>query len=185
MPNYIPLLVDGQAQAIALQVDADIASDNTNGFDAFTTNVVGTDNVDITDDDLLEAETDLNNVNAPMNDRFLVISPATRGSMMKIEAVRNSLYANTIGNIDGAKGAGVLGGVLSFQAIMSNNLEAGVAGKKNAAFQMEAIAYAEQLSVQTAKDLNIEDGVFNQWVTYQTCGFLHVKETFGVEVDSK
>lgn len=185
MENYMTLLLEGQGQAIGLQVDADIAGDGTNGFDGFTTNVVGTDNVDVTDDDLLEAETNLNNQNAPNTERYGVVSPATRASLLKIESIRNSLYANSIGNLDGAKGAGLLGPILSFEVYMSNNLEAGTSGKKNAFFQKEAIAYAEQLNLQTEQDTNIEDGVFRQFVTYQTCGFKMVKETSGNEVDGK
>ena len=185
MENYITLLLEGQGQAIALQVDSDIASDNTNGFDAFTTNVVGTDNVDVTDDELLEAETNINNVNAPATERYGVVSPATRASLLKVESIRNSLYAQSIGNLDGARGAGLIGNILSWQVHMSNNLKAGTSGKKNAFFHKEAIAFAEQLAVQTEQDTNIEDGVFRQYVTYQTCGFLHIKETFGNEVDGK
>jgi hypothetical protein len=185
MPNYMTLLLAGHGQAIALQIDADIGSDGTNGFDGFTTNVIGADNVDVTDDDILDAETNLNNVNAPTTERYGVISPATRGSILKSESIRNSLYANSIGNLDGAKGAGLLGSILTFQLYMSNNLEAGTSGKKNAFFHKEAIAFAEQLTVQVEQNTNIEDGVFRQFISYQTCGFKMIKETFGNEVDGK
>lgn len=185
MPQYMTLLLKGHGEAIALQVDSDIAADDTNGLDAFATYVVGTDGVDVTDDDLLTCDTNLNNVNAPVANRYLVVSPATRASMLKQEALRNQLYRDTIGNIQGSKGAGYLGKVLTFDVHMSNNLEAGTAGKKNAAFHKEAIAYAEQLNLKSEQALNIEDGVFDQRITYMTCGFLHIKETFGNELDGK
>jgi hypothetical protein len=184
MPNYISMLQKGQGEAIALQIDADIAADGSNGLDAFST-VVGTDNVDLTEDDILTADTNLNNQNASVEDRFLVVSPASKGSLQKVEAFRNSLYSGALGNIDGSKGAGFIGPLLSFQMYMSNNLEAGTSGKKNAAFQREAIAFAEQVSLKTAHDMNIEDGVFDQYITYQTCGFKIIKNAFGNELDGK
>ena len=73
----------------------------------------------------------------------------------------------------------------SLAAHMSNNLEAGTAGKKNGAFHMEAIAFIEQLKLQTASDLNIEDGVFNQHITYNTCGFKLMKSGVLLELDGK
>ena len=184
MPSYTPLLIGGQGQAIALQVDADIFADGSDGFDTFST-IVGTDNVDITDDDLIELETNLNNNNAPVNDRFLAISPASRGSLLKIEAIRNSLYAGTIGNIAGSMGPGFLGPVLTFQVHMTNNLEAGTSGTKNFGWQREAVAFAEQISVRTERDLNIEDGVFMQYISFQTCGFKVIKSNFANELAGK
>lgn len=184
MPSYVPLLVGGQGEAIAVQVDADIASDNSNGFDAFSS-VVGTDNVDITEDSLYTVETNLNNQNAFVNDRFFVLSPASVASIRKIESIRNSLYASTVGNLAGKRGAGYLGDILTFSAFMSNNLEAGTSGKKNAGFQREAIAFAEQVTMRTVRDLNIEDGVFYQFLTYNTVGILMIKNAFGNELDGK
>mgnify|MGYP001577880764 CR=1 FL=1 len=184
MPEYLALLTRGHGEAIALAIDSDIASDNTNGFDGYST-AVGTDNVDLTEDDLLTIQTNLNNANAPVSNRYLVISPATHTSLLKIEAVRNQLYQGTIGNLDGKKGAGFVGNILTFGVYMSNNLESGTAGKKNAAFQKEATAYAEQVGLKSAKELNMEDGMFDQYITYMTCGFKEIKDSFGVEVDAK
>jgi hypothetical protein len=184
MPQYIPLLVGGQGEAIQIQVDADVASDNSNGFDAFST-WNGTDNVDITEDNLNTIEVNLNNQNSSVMDRFAVLSPASIGSVRKIEAIRNSLYASTVGNLSGNRGAGFIGNALTFSFFMSNNLEAGTAGKKNAVFQREAIAFAEQIGLRTVRDLNIEDGVFFQFLTYNTVGFLIIKNSFGNELDGK
>ena len=184
MPSYMNLLMKGHGEAIALQIDADLASDNSNGLDAAST-TVGTDNIDVTEDDLTTVETNLNNQNAPVQDRYLVISPATRKSLLSIESIRNQLYRDTIGNIQGNRGAGYLGQVLTFGVYMSNNLEAGTAGKKNAGFQKEFCAFAEQVSLQTLNDINIEAGVFSQFVTFQTCGFKIVKNAFCNELDGK
>lgn len=184
MGGYLTMLIAGQGSALALQVDADLGSDNTNGIDAFST-VVGTDNVDITEDDLLTITTNLNNQNAPITQRYGVVSPASWASIMGIESVRNSLYAQTVGNLAGDRGAGFVGKVLAFEMYMSNNLESGTSGKKNGFFHTEAIAFAEQVSVRTEVSKNLEDGGFQQYLTYQTCGFLEIKDSFGNEVAGK
>ena len=183
MPGYWSKIIDGEGEAIQLQIDADLASDNTNGIDAATT-VIGTDNVDLTEDDFISAETTLHNQNAPLDGRYAVLSPASYASARKIEAFRNTLYGNQ-GALAGNRGAGYAGMAGSLAVYMSNNLEAGTAGKKNGIFHQEAIAFIEQLRLQTASDLNIEDGLFNQHVTYNTCGFKIMKTGVLLEADGK
>lgn len=185
MAKYETLIVDSAGPSIAEQVDYELASDATNGLDAFTTYVVGADNVDVTDDIILEAETNLNKVNAPLEGRFFAMSPSTRGSLMQIEVIRNQLYGKSVGNIEGSKGAGYLGKIYTLDCYMSNNLEAGTSGHKNAIWHQFAIAFAEQQSVKIEKGLNIADGLFNEYAAYNVYGFIQVKETFGTEVDGK
>ena len=183
MPSYVSLLTDGIGEACAIKIDSELAGDNSNGLDAFT--ATGTDNVDITEDTLFTAETNLGDNNAPLQDRFLVVSPASRASLLKIEAFRNSLYQSTIGSIGGDKGRGYLGRVYTYDVYESNNLEDGTSGKKNAMFQREAIAYAEQQSVTMVQDLNIEDGLFHQYAGYVVYGHKMVKSAFGREIAGK
>lgn len=183
MSTYVPLLTDGIGQAISLGVDSDLASDNTNGLDSFT--AIGTDNVDVTDDIVLDGETVLNNANVPLDGRVFIYSPATRGSLMKIDHYRNSLFASSGGNLDGSKGPGYQGRLYTLDCYMSNNLEAGTSGKKNWIGHREAIAYASQKEVRILKDMNVEDGLFDQYVGYLVCGFLVIKSGFGREVDGK
>jgi hypothetical protein len=184
MSIYVPMLIDGIGEAVALKVDSELASDNSNGIDGFS-QTQGTDNVDVTEDDLIAAETQLDEANAPLNDRFLVISPATRGSLMKLDVFKNSLYAASVGNVDGSKGRGYLSSVYTYDIYVSNNLEAGTSGKKNGLFQREAIAYAAQKGLTVVKDLNIEEGLINQYAGYMVYGFKEVKDTFGVEIAGK
>ena len=183
MPSYWQMLIDGAGQAIQIQIDADLGADNTNGIDN-AGSTVGTDNVDLTEDDILSAQTTLDNNNAPTGGRYGVFSPASMASLRKVEAYRNSLYASQ-GALAGDRGAGYQGKIGTLEVYMSNNLEAGTAGKKNGIFHREFIAFIEQIGLTTASDLNIEDGVFNQWVTYNTCGFKIIKSSFGVEADGK
>lgn len=183
MTNYDTLLTEGIGQALALKVDSRIASDDTDGFDAFT--AIGADNIDVTDDVILEGETQLNNVNASLEGRYFVMSPSTRASLMQIDVIRNQWYANTVGNLPGDRGAGYLGKLYTLDCYMSNNLEAGTSGKKNFIGQTECIAFAAQQQVKIVRDLNIEDGLLDQVVGYLVYGFKQVKSTFGREVDGK
>jgi hypothetical protein len=183
MPKYVDLLTNGIGQAVALQADSDVASDNSNGLDAFT--AIGTDNVDITEDTLFTAETNLDDNNAPAENRHLVVSPASKASLMKIEAFRNSLYGGAVGNLPGDRPYGLIGSVYSYDVWVSNNLESGTSGKKNALFQMEAIAGAMQKNITMVADVNIEDGIFNQVAGYAVYGIKLVKTAFGREVDGK
>lgn len=178
---YEPLLISGIGQAIMLTVDSEIAGTGIDGF----SQVVGSDNVDVTDDDILTSEYYLNNANAPVEDRFAVVSPATRNSLMKVDVYRNNLYAGSSGNLQGDKGAGFIGSVYTLDFYMSNNLEGGTAGKKNGVFQREAIAYAEQTGINVVNDLNIQDGLFMQTAGYLVYGFIEVKGNHGVELDGK
>jgi hypothetical protein len=183
-PSYVTLLVDGIGKAVALKYDNDAAADNTNGIDAFST-TQGTDNVDVTFDDVLQCQVNLDNVNAPLEDRWLVVSPATMGSLYGIEVFRNQLYGASMGQLDAGKGPGYMGHVLTFDVYQSNNLEDGSAGKKNGAFQREAIATVGQKSLTLVEDVNIEDGPFNQYFGYIVYGLKEVKDNHGTELDGK
>lgn len=186
MPNYWPMLAEGHATAIQVQVDTDVAADNTNGLDAFTT-VVGTDNVDLTEDDLLTISTNLLNQNADQGVGKTVgmVSPASKQSLLKAEAFRNSQYQGSLGNLEADKGQGYWGHILNFDMYVSSLLEAGTAGKKNAFWQQEAIAFAAQIGLQADHTFNQEDGFFEQYATWYTCGFKIIKNAFGNEADGK
>jgi hypothetical protein len=183
MPNYVTLLTEGIGKALALYTDNQISADGTNGFDAFT--AIGSDNVDVTDDVLLQGIQVLDDANADYSERYFVVSPATYISLLKIERYSNSLYGGSIGTLDGSKGTGYVGSVYNVDVYKSNNLEAGTSGKKNALFQKEAIAFAEQQSVKIVNDLNIEDGLMEQYVGYNVFGHVMVKSGFGSEVAGK
>lgn len=192
MAMYDTLLTDGIGQACAIQVDSELAADTTNGFDGYST-VVGTDNIDITDDNILTCETNLNNANAPLEWRYLVVSPASYGSMMKIDVLRNQMYRDSVGNLAGDKGAGYRGKVYTFDVYMSNNLEAGAAGKKNAAFQREATALIMQQNLKIVEEISLSGssgtagayGFAKIVAGYVVYGFLEMKDDHGNELDGK
>ena len=118
----------------------------------------------------------------------MVVSPATRGSMMKIDVIRNQLYSSTVGNIMGDKGPGYLGKVYTLEVYMSNNLEAGVAGKKNAVFQREASALILQKDVAMVEQTSLDDnsGGLNKLVAgYNVFGQREIVDLLGNELDGK
>lgn len=182
MPPYIDMLTSDIGKAIAIQIDTELAADNTNGLDALT--ALGTDNVDVEEDTLFDAEVVLDNANAPMEDRYFVYSPATRVSLQKIEAFRSNLYSG-IGNLMAGAAPGKQGHVYSYDLVQSTNLESGTSGKKNALFQKECIALVVQKDVTMVEDMNIEDGLFRQVAGFAVYGFKLVKSGYGREVDGK
>lgn len=183
MPMYNTLLAEGSGQAIAQQIDYDIASDNSNGFDAFT--AIGTDNVDVTEATILQGETNLNDNLAPDSGRYFAMSPATRASLLQIDVLRNQLYATSVGNLAGNRGKGFIGKIYTLDCWMSADLESGTSGKKNFIGQMEAIAIAVQQNVKMVGGLNIADGLLNEVAAYAVYGIKQVKSAFGREVDGK
>ncbi len=181
MAQYIPALTNDIGGAIAQQVDGEVASDNSNGFDAFA--AVGADNEAITENIVLDVEEILNNINAPMEGRYMVVSPATRSDLFRIEVWRNSQYS--LADINVRAGQGVIGRINGLDVIMSNKLEAGANGKKNFIGQTEAIAFASQTGISMAKDLEISEGLFNVVAGWKVYGFKLVKSGFGREVDAR
>lgn len=181
--DYLGKLVRDIPMGIAAQIDTELAADNTNGFDALT--AIGVDNVDVSEDDVITGETVLNDSRCPAENRYFVVSPATRASLMKIEAFRSSLFAASIGNLKGSVTNGYVGDVLSLHVHMSTLLEAGTSGKKNAMFHRECIAFAAQTDVKMWEVINVTDGIFREIAGGKVYGFKLVKSTFGREVDGK
>lgn len=181
--NYERLLYEDAGQAVARYQDNIIAANDTNGFDAFT--AVGTDNADVTEDLVLDVITVLNNAEAPQEDRYAVISPATYQSMCKIEALRNSQWQGATGQFKTGKATGFIASAYMLDWYMSTNLESGTSGKKNFIGQREAIAIATQKKVSWVKATNIADGGFDEVMAYLTFGIKQVKAGFGRELDGK
>ncbi len=184
MAKYEQLLTDAAGPSIAEQVDYELASGDTYGLDALATDI-GADNVDVTDDLIIEGETNLNTVNAPLEDRFFVFSTGTFGTLRAVEKFANMLYKSSAGNIPQNVGQGYVGDIYSLHCYMSNNLETVSSGKKNFIFHRYALAFAEQVSVKIEKGLNIADGLFNEYAAYNVYGSLMVKDTFGYGVIAK
>ncbi len=182
---YYTQLVKGIGESLMLYRDAQVSSDNTNGFDGFST-VVGTDGVDLTEDNIITCQVNLENANADAEDRFCVLSPASFASIHVYEAFRNMQYKGAVGNLDVNKSQGFRGGpVYGFMFYESNNLEAGSSGKKNAAFQRKAIAVASQQGVEIDRQFDIPGGLIDYCVGSIVFGQKEVVDGFGNELDGK
>jgi|TARA_Y100000310_G_scaffold340919_1_gene438341 hypothetical protein len=183
MPMYNNLLAEGIGSALSQQMDYLVASDNSNGYDAFT--AIGTDNVDVTEATILQGETVLNDAVAPLDGRYFAMSPATRASIIQIDVLRNQLFSSTVGNLDGSAANGYMGKIYSLNCYMHADLEAGASGKKNFIGHTHAIAGAAQVGVRMVGGLNIADGLFNEVAGYVVYGIKQVKSGFGREVAGK
>lgn len=182
-PDIMALYTDRMGFLVAEQIDSTIAGDNTDGLDSFT-QVVGTDNVDLTDDDVLRARQYLDDANGMNSERYMVVSPATLMTFYKEEKYINQLYKNAIGNFDASKGRGYVGRIYDCDVYETTNLESGANGKKNAMFHREAIALIIQ------KEINVEHRLpANQLATnvivWGMYGIKKMRNTLGVEMDGK
>lgn len=180
MSIYVPLMTDDIGRAIALQIDTELASDNTDGFDSLT--AIGTDNEALTEVVILEGEQVLNDNNALLETRYMFISPATYADLRQIEVFRNQFYPQSIIQ---DMGPGAVGKLFTLETYMSNNLEAGTNGKKGAILQKECIAFAAQTDVKVVQDLEITEGLFNVTAGWKAYGFKKIRDTFGREVDAR
>lgn len=180
MAIYVPLMTDDIGRAIALQIDTELASDNSDGFDALTP--IGTDNEPLTETVILEGEQVLNDNNALLETRYMFISPATYADLRQIEVFRNQFYPQSIIQ---DMGPGAVGKLFTLETYMTNNLEAGTNGKKGAILQKECIAFAAQTDVKVVQDLEITEGLFNVTAGWKAYGFKLIRSTFGREVDAR
>ncbi len=193
MPEYLQLLAKGAGEACSIYVDGQLASDNTDGLDYFS--AIGADNVDITNDLIQTAKENLDAVNAPLKDRFFVVSPQSATSLTNIEKIINHFaYKSALGGLLGTTGPGshtrgedntFMGSYLGFDFWMSNNLETGANGHKCAAWQKEAIALAIQQDIMVEKATDITNGIFYQHVAWLSFGHKMIKSNYGTEVDGR
>ena len=148
------------------------------------TQTVGTDNIALTDANVLRARQYLDDAKAPMNDRFMVVSPATLMDFFGIDRYVNSLYSGSVRNLDGAKGPGYIGPLYNFDVYEGTNLPAGSSGKKNFAWQREADALVmeKEISVRFAEPHDELAVAAIAWAVYGTKA---MRNTSGVEMDGK
>lgn len=113
-----------------------------NHLDDFT-NTVGTDDVDVTDDNLLAAVVYLSNANAPTDTRSLVISPETWSSIMKIDKFVRLDYHNIAG-ATAVERALMSQPIYGAKTYVTSNCEDGSSGHIMGMFHKNAIALVMQ-----------------------------------------
>ncbi len=133
-------------RALAQQVDTDVGTNL-----ATATAVNGVDNVAVGEVDITDSRITLDDANVDMAGRKLAISPSTHMDLLQVDRYANSLYAGSVGNLNGAKGRGFLGNIQEFDVYGSTNLPAGTSGTKNLMFQTEGTALVMQQDVVVTK----------------------------------
>lgn len=200
-PAYRALLVEGASMSLTQQIDTDLLGDNTNGIDAATT-TVGTDNVPITEDDIMTVSRNLSNANAGVGTgapaggvassagRHLVCSPTSIMDLRKIESARNSLYASATGNLPSDNNNGYIGQYHGFFVHETTLVEAGAAGAKNGAFHSSAIAFAMPGGIRVSRGEQLignatVGGLTNEYVAWTMYGFVIERTAFLNELDGR
>lgn len=98
-------------------------------FAASFDNTQGTLGVPVTYDNLVSCDQDLNDANAPEEDRFLYISPATKADMLRLDELKNADY---VGPEDSAVRRASLGReVMGANVFMSTLVHSPTSGQSN------------------------------------------------------
>jgi len=142
---------------------------------------VGTLATDVTDDNLLRAAQYLNDANAPMNDRSLVISPATLNSIMKIDKYVRLDYHNIKGET--AVESGMLNQPLAGAKVYVTTQVEGdnTNGHHNGMFHKQAVAFAMQRQPMVHTEYSVD---YLAWKVATDCiyGAIETRGTFGVDI---
>lgn len=166
-------------RAVAEKVDTDVYTmlDGTSATE-------GTDNVDLTDQNVINSRVTLDEANAPDNDRVMIISPATLGSFFQEEKYVNSLYTGAVGGIPGDAPRGYRGRIYDYDVYTTTNLPDGSAGKKNFAFQKEGSALVMQQDIQIQKR-EPHDELADAVVAWTVYGTKLMRGGIVIEMDGK
>ena len=144
---------------------------------------VGTDNVDVTDDNLLTCLTYLDNANAPVVNRAWVISPETRSSIMKIDKFVRMDYVKPTGQtaIESAMLSQPLYGAPVY---VTTQLKDGSSGHIMGLFHKEAMALVVQRKPMVHVMYYI-DNLDYKVVVDVIFGTMEMRDTFGAELLGK
>jgi len=164
---------------LANTIDADLC----NQMDNFS-QVVGTLLSDITDDNLIRSEQYLNDAKAPINDRSLVVSPATLTSIKKIDKYVRLDYHNIAGQtaVERARMSYPIYGATVYVSTNVNGDNTN--GHKNFMMQKEAVALVMQQEPKVFSQFMVEyiaEGV----VVEAIYGIAEMRDTSGVEISGK
>lgn len=148
-------------------------------IDAFSQHV-GTLATDLEDDDILRAEQYLDDANAPLQDRYIVVSPAQLMGLFKVEKYANSLYKGSSGNLKGDKGRGYIGPLYRCDVYESSNVDGtNAAGHDNGMFQKRACALVVQQEPKVEQWRNVAYAM-DEVVCWALWGVKEIRDTSGV-----
>lgn len=130
-----------QGYALGLSIDTSL-----NTFNSGLTNNVGTLGADPAYEEFLRAVQYLDDANAPAEDRFAIVSPATRVGLLKLDQWVHADYSMLNDTVKATTRAASLGSVLGVETVFSTNTSgSNAAGHDGIIFQREAIAAVVQL----------------------------------------
>lgn len=163
-----------QSYGLAKQIDTDVL-----GLQSGLSQSVGTDNVAVTDANVLRAIQYLDDADAPDSDRHFVMSPATKADLIQIDRYVNTRYVSDQPIVKGSFGERY--GVMFYS---STNVPSGTAGRINLMFHREAFALAIQQNITLYSDFIIEY-ISDAYVADVLYGTVEYRDAFGVKVLGK
>ncbi len=130
---------------------------------------------------LLEARQNLDDADAPMEDRVIVVSPAEEAGMMQLEHFINRDYTEALGaGKDGGSDRGWIGKWLGMPIYKSTNVEGdNTNGHDNAMFQKEALALVMQIKPKMESQRDI-DYLVDKVAAQQLYGAQEMRDDHGV-----
>jgi len=179
--NLRQLYTQRAGKDLAVNVDGSIATLFGNATN-FTQNV-GTLGVDIVDDNMRRAAQYLNDANAPVDDRALVVSPATLSSIQAMDKFVRLDYHN-INGATAVEQAQMSSPIYGAKVYCTTAVNGCSANHNNIMFQRGAMALIMQQEPKVFSDFLIDylaDGV----VIEAIWGLLDIRPTSGVQVLGK
>jgi hypothetical protein len=167
--------------ALALAVD-DVLAGLVDNFD----NSVGTQAVELTDDDILRARQYLDDADAPQDSRVMVVSPMQETGLLKLDRFVHNDYESVHGP---ARETGLekayVSSFMGMPIYRSVNVEgANATGHDNGMFQKEALALVMQIAPKTYHQFDI-DYIVDKVVVEQLYGTAEMRDDHGVLMEGR
>ena len=163
----------GAAYVVDLAIDDTLAA----LVDDFGTSPIGALGVDLTDEDVREAQQNLDDANAPGDGRFFGMSPASKNSMLSIDRYSSSDF-NRGGGANIVRGT--FGDIYGFTTFFSTNIEgSNAAGHDNGVWQRDAIALGMRVKPHVRKFDDIQN-LSTQQAISAIWGVIETRDDHGV-----
>jgi|TARA_Y100000310_G_C20696075_1_gene825874 hypothetical protein len=160
------------AYAVNLAIDDTLAALPDN-----FTNAIGTLAVDLTDDDVRRAVQYLDDADAPMDDRFFAMAPATKNSMLSIDRYASSDFSRG-GGANIVKGS--FGDIYNLDSWVSTNVEGtNAAGHDNGIYHRDAFALGMRRQPRVRKEDDI-DNLSTKVAVSAIWGVIETRDDHGV-----
>jgi hypothetical protein len=164
--------------ALSQKIDTDIA-----GLYAGLSQVVGDGTTEITEANVARALLYLDNANAPMTDRFLVVRPSTMYSLRQIAAFTEWHNTGKEG-IQVGRNGGMVGDVFGVSVEVSTSIVSVTNFAQNLLFQRDAFALAIQKDV-TVEEQRRPDFLATGYIASAIWGFVELRDDHGVVIKTK